>query len=69
VQEVTEPEYGDIETEYTRESESDSINGYWQDGDFIKYPVRQKPISPKIESMQKAIECLQRSKSSAILKK
>jgi hypothetical protein len=63
VQEVAEPAHGDNETEYIRESESDLTNGYWEDGEFIKYPVKQKQSSPKVESMVKAIERLKRSKS------
>jgi len=62
VPEVTEPTKADIAPEYSRESDSDLTGGYWDDGEFHKYPVKEKQTSPKVETMEKAIERLKRSK-------
>ena len=63
VQEVAEPTNGNSETEYTRESETDFTDGYFDNGEFIKYPVKKRKSSPKVESIEKDIKRLQRIKS------
>jgi len=63
VQEVTESTNADSESDYIRERETDLTGGYWEDGEFIKLPAKKKQTSPKVESMEKAIERLKRSNS------
>ena len=51
-----------IESEFSRERDAELSGGVWENGEYIKLPVKQKVISPEAGRVKLAIQAMQRGR-------